>query len=159
MKLVLGKLAIITIIHAGGSHLPPKPFYLEPIKMMAPMAQTTLAPIATVSTIMPVDNSGSTSGNLYPLYECTWYVKSRRPDIPNRLGNANLWFNELRAMGWAVGYTPRAGAIGQEIGHIHVVYIEYVNPDGSVHLSERNYDWHGSFRYRDAPASDFEYIY
>ncbi len=33
--------------------------------------------------------AGNASGNNYAAGNCTWYVKSRRADIPNNLGNAN----------------------------------------------------------------------
>ncbi len=97
-----------------------------------------------------------TSGNLYDYHSCTWHVKSRRPDLPNNLGNADTWFINAQAQGIPVGSKPKAGAVGQQGGH--VVYIEKVKGN-RVYLSERNYDWNGSYRERWANASDFVYIY
>lgn len=99
-------------------------------------------------------NSG---GNTYQRGQCTWYAKSRRPDLPNNLGNSISWVVNAARQGIPTGSVPRAGAIGQQ--GMHVVYIEAVNADGTVYLSEMNYDYHGGFRYRTAPASDFMYIY
>lgn len=128
---------------------------VEPTPAPEPVVDTPPAPPEPVYT-PPSYNDGT---NAYPVGQCTQYVKSRRPDIPNTLGDANYWFNELASMGWAVGYTPRAGAIGQSISGVHVVYVEYVNNDGSIHLSERNWDYQGSYRERDAPAYLFKYVY
>lgn len=120
----------------------------------------TAVPVDMLAVYTPPHPSVLDSGgNAYPLYQCTWYVKSRRSDIPNHLGDAMYWFGKLAALGWETGFAPRAGAIGQSVYGNHVVYIEYLNPDGSVHLSERNYDYMGSYRERDAPAADFKYIY
>lgn len=112
----------------------------------------------TSATGSPVASGGV---NLYPSspYQCTRYAKDRRPDIPNRLGDARGWYDKLASMGWSVGLVPRVGALGIAVSGNHVVYIERVNPDGTVHLSERNWDWHGSYNERDAPASSFRYVY
>ncbi len=113
---------------------------------------------AEVDFIRPVEAVDSSGDNTYPAYpfQCTRYAKQKRPDIPNNLGNANLWYYRLKAMGWPVGLEPRAGAIGQQ--GMHVVYIEKVEGD-RVYLSERNWDYHGSYRERWADASSFLYIY
>jgi surface antigen len=99
----------------------------------------------------------SSAGNTYAPRNCTWYAKSKRPDLPNNLGNANTWVSRASAQGIATGSVPKAGAIGQQGNH--VVYIERVNGDVTVHLSEMNFDYNGGFRYRNAPASNFSYIY
>lgn len=99
----------------------------------------------------------SPAGNTYAPGYCTWYAKSRRPDLPNRMGNAISWVSSAAARGFATGSTPRAGAIGQRGNH--VVYVESVNGDGTVTVSEMNY--HGLYvvSSRTAPASSFMYIY
>lgn len=98
------------------------------------------------------------SSNYYPRFQCTWYAKTRRPDLPSHLGNANKWVGVVRKLGWKIGDEPKVGAVGQARRGNHVVYIEKV--EGSrVYLSERNYDYRGSYRERWANASDFIYIY
>lgn len=113
-----------------------------------------LAPAAAVSR-------GSVAGNTYDAGYCTWYVKNRRPDLPNNLGNANTWYSRAAAQGYAVGSTPRAGAVGTttagDLGH--VIYVERVNGDGSITISEMNYAGLYSQRTRTASASEFAYIY
>lgn len=99
----------------------------------------------------------SSAGNTYTPGYCTWYAKNRRPDLPNRLGNASAWVANAAAQGFATGTTPQAGAIGQQGNH--VVYVESVNGDGTVTISEMNY--HGLFviSSRTVSANSFVYIY
>lgn len=101
-------------------------------------------------------------GNTYDYGYCTWYVKDRRgASLPNGLGNANTWYSRAQAMGLAVGSAPRAGAVGTTTrgGLGHVVYVESVNADGSINISEMNSPTWGKVTYRTAAASEFVYIY
>ncbi|MDQ3123631.1 MAG: CHAP domain-containing protein, partial [bacterium] len=72
---------------------------------------------------------------------CTWYVANKRMQIgrpvPANLGNASTWDN-YAPQGW--DRTPRAGAavVTAEGGAGHVAFVEKVNSDGSVLLSEMN---------------------
>lgn len=100
---------------------------------------------------------GATAGNRYIRGYCTWYAKNRRPDLPNNLGNANTWVARAAAQGIPTGSTPKAGAIGQQ--GMHVVYVERVNGDGTVTVSEMNYKGLGVISSRTVPASSFKYIY
>lgn len=109
-----------------------------------------VAPVATVALV------GSSAGNTYTYLSCTWHVKQMRPDIPNNWGNATNWLYNAQAIGWPTGSEARVGAIGWTYGH--VVYILKAEGD-RVYLSERNYDWNGSYRERWASASSMQYIY
>lgn len=100
---------------------------------------------------------GSSAGNTYTPGYCTWYAKNRRPDLPNRLGNASSWVASAAAQGFATGTTPRSGAIGQQGNH--VVYVESVNGDGTVTVSEMNYRGLFIVSSRTVAASTFRYIY
>jgi surface antigen len=148
----------------------PEPVVVEPV---APAPQptrnsrssTTVAPAApalartSAPAPTPVASAprGASSGNLYAPGYCTWYVKNRRPDLPNNLGNADTWVARARAQGLPTGSTPRVGAVGQQ--GMHVVYIEKVLSDGNVTVSEMN--WRGLYvtSTRTVPASNFMYIY
>lgn len=105
--------------------------------------------------------TGSVAGNTYGYGYCTWYVKNRRPDLPNNLGNANTWYARAAGQGYSVGTAPRAGAVGTttagDLGH--VVYVERVNGDGTIVISEMNYQAWNVTSSRTASASDFVYIY
>lgn len=113
-------------------------------------------PAATSSNTTKVQR-GTISGNRYSPGYCTWYVKNRRTDLPNNLGNANTWVARARAQGLPTGSIPRVGAVGQQ--GMHVVYVERVNNDGSVTVSEMN--WRGLYvtSSRTVPANSFSYIY
>jgi LysM repeat protein len=104
---------------------------------------------------------GPVAGNTYSYGYCTWYVKNRRPDLPNNLGNANTWYARAAAQGYAVGSEPRAGAVGTttagDLGH--VVFVERVNGDGTIVISEYNYSAWNTYNSRTVSASSFVYIY
>ena len=122
---------------------------------------------ATAAIPAPTNAAGATAprgavaGNTYDYGYCTWYVKNRRADIPNNLGNANTWYSRAAAQGFAVGSTPRAGAVGTTTrgGLGHVVYVESVNADGSMNISEMNAPTWGVVSYRTASPGEFVYIY
>lgn len=90
----------------------------------------------------------------YSPTECTGYVASRRP--VGKWHNAITWPSMARAEGYYVGSQPRAGAIGQRGNH--VVYVERVRGN-LVYISERNYDYRGSYREMWRPISYYTYIY
>jgi surface antigen len=110
----------------------------------------------------PIHHPVTDPSNNYVWGQCTWYAKDRRPDLPNNLGNANTWYSQAAAEGIAVGSEPKAGAVGAttEGGYGHVVYVESVNDDGTVNISEMNYAGGvGVVHARSTPASEFTYIY
>lgn len=100
---------------------------------------------------------GSSDGNRYTYGYCTWYVKNMRSDLPNNLGDAINWVARARAQGLPTGATPQAGAVGQSGNH--VVYVESVNNDGTVTISEMNHVGWNIMSRRTLPASYFSYIY
>lgn len=131
-------------------------------QLMGPQAApaaVTSAPAATgaAKTSTPRAASQSSAGNTYSYGWCTWYVKSRKPNIPNNWGNAYSWIGNAQASGYATGSRPVAGAIGAAGGH--VVYVE--STDGiNVSISEMAYAGGiGVVHYRTVPASSFYYIY
>lgn len=152
------------ILHVGekitiplaGEQLPERP-----VPVSQPQAPAPAAPVAPQSntnhTPAAYQPQGNSAGNTYYAGYCTWYAKNRRPDLPNNLGNADQWVYRAQAQGIATGSSPRAGAIGQQ--GMHVVYVESVNGDGTVTISEMNY--HGLYvtSSRTVPAGSFVYIY
>lgn len=120
--------------------------------------QTTQVVVASQGQSSPVTRySGNSAGNSYYAGYCTWYAKNRRPDLPNSLGNADTWVARAASLGFATGSAPRVGAIGQQ--GMHVVYVESVNGDGTVTISEMNYQGFGVVSSRTVPAGNFMYIY
>ncbi|MFO0971641.1 MAG: CHAP domain-containing protein [Candidatus Saccharimonadales bacterium] len=132
----------------------------EPEEQLAERPLPEAAPVATAVVSPPAPGvvaRNSSAGNTYIPGYCTWYAKNRRPDLPNRLGNASTWVSNAAAQGFATGSTPKAGAIGQQGNH--VVYVEGVNADGSVTVSEMNYRGLFIISSRTVPATTFRYIY
>jgi len=149
------KLTHPDLIHVGDKITIPEPS--EKLKRAIP-AQVSLP--TTTAGVAPLRDYGG--GNSYDYGYCTWYVKNRRgASIPNGLGNANTWYSRAAGMGMAVGSTPKAGAVGTTTrgGLGHVVYVESVNKDGSINISEMNAPIFGKVTYRTAAASEFLYIY
>lgn len=82
-------------------------------------------------------------GGPYVAGQCTQWAWYNRRDIPSNLGNANTWARRAAAAGFAVDHTPSAGAIFQTSSgwYGHVGYVESVNPDGSIIVTEMNYNY------------------
>lgn len=71
-------------------------------------------------------------------------------------GNAYNWDNSARALGYTVNNTPAVDAIGQVDGYPygHVFWVEEVNADGSINVTEYNnayatYLYSGQYHYGD----------
>ena len=128
----------------------------KPVAAPEPLQAVSAAKTVNSAPVVKKSNLATAPIGYYPVNQCTHYVWSQRP--AGAWGNGNLWFDNARRDGWATGLTPQAGAIGVAKSGNHVVLIEKV--DGNrVYLSERNYDFRGSYRERWASASDFRYIY
>ncbi len=83
-------------------------------------------------------------------------------------GNANQWPGNARAAGITVSSVPRAGSVGVIMAgqYGHVVWVESVNSNGTINISQYNYynaggsGWgHYSEMYNLSPASYDYYIY
>lgn len=82
-------------------------------------------------------------GGPYGAGQCTQWAWYKRQDLPRSLGNASSWAYNAAAAGYVVDRTPSAGAVFQTGGgwYGHVGYVEAVNPDGSIVVSEMNYNY------------------
>lgn len=108
-------------------------------------------------------------GNGYDYGWCTWHAANRRNQIgrpiPTNLGNAISWLGAARAAGLATGSEPRDGAVlyHTNIGGLgHVAFVEKVNSDGTVLVSDMNYPIWGKVTFRTlspGEASSYRYIY
>lgn len=144
------------LIHVGDQITIPEPS--EQLQRDLPAVVALPAETPGVIAAKPVYDGGNT----YDYGYCTWYVKNRRgASLPNGLGNANTWYSRAAGMGLAVGSVPKPGAVGTTTrGALgHVVYVESVNADGSINISEMNAPVFGKTTYRTASASEFSYIY
>ena len=82
-------------------------------------------------------------GGPYVAGQCTQWAWYNRQDLPSNLGNANTWAIRAAAAGFRVDRTPSAGAVFQTTSgwYGHVGYVESVNADGSIVVTEMNYNY------------------
>ena len=125
----------------------------------------TPSPTKTTQNQSPTPNHA----NLYDWGQCTWHVFNRRAEVGQPIStywwNAENWANNAANDGHTVNNTPAAGSIlhtyAGPVGH--VAFVERVNPDGSVLISEMNYNTPpGTVDYRTIPASEvssYNYIH
>lgn len=106
-------------------------------------------PVVARSTPVSFSWGGYTavySSNGYDYGWCTWWAAKRRADIgnpiPSNLGNAVTWAYLAQRAGLRVDGTPSAGAVawyGSIRGLGHVGFVEQMNDDGSIWISDMNY--------------------
>jgi peptidoglycan DL-endopeptidase CwlO len=99
-----------------------------------------------------------------------WKVYQKNGYMPywGGRGNANQWPGNARAAGITVSTTPRAGSVGVIMAgqYGHVVWVEEVNGNGTINISQYNYfnaggsGWgHYSEMYNVSPGAYDYYIY
>lgn len=99
-----------------------------------------------------------------------WKVYQKNGYMPywGGRGNANQWPGNARAAGIPVSSTPRAGSVGVLMAgqYGHVVWVESVNANGTINISQYNYfnaggsGWgHYSEMYNVSPSAYNYYIY
>ena len=99
-----------------------------------------------------------------------WKVYQKNGYMPywGGRGNANQWPGNARAAGIPVSSSPRAGSVGVIMAgqYGHVVWVESVNGDGTINISQYNYfngggaGWgHYSQMYNVSPGAYDYYIY
>lgn len=78
-----------------------------------------------------------------------WKVSASGRHMPNwgGRGNANQWDDNARAAGIPVDSNPRVGdvAVRNRGTYGHVMYVEAVNSDGSIDISQYNANWDGRY--------------
>ena len=84
-----------------------------------------------------------------------WKVFERYGIRISAWGNANQWHNTARRLGYKVDHTPEAGsvAISTSGPYGHAMWVEAVNPNGTINLSEYN----NSYSSASHKAGDFGY--
>ena len=107
--------------------------------------------------------------NYYDWGQCTWYVFNKRKEaglgISTYWWNANAWDDNAARDGYTIDRNPTVGSILQsDLGYYgHVSYVERVNPDGSILVSEMNFTaGPGVLTYRTVPSynvANFKYIH
>lgn len=103
----------------------------------------------------------------YTAYRVGAYLGGRQSDFPRYWGNANMWPGSARKAGFQTGSTPRVNSVGViSAGQYgHVVWVEAVNSDGTVDISQYNYynaggpGWGHYSKMRVSAATYDTYIY
>jgi len=102
------------------------------------------------------------AANGYDYGWCTWHAANRRAEtghpLPTNLGNAISWYSRAAGSGMGVGEAPQTGAVAwhNNIGGLgHVAFVEKVNEDGSLLISDMNYPIWGTVTYRTVPSSEY----
>jgi surface antigen len=95
-----------------------------------------------------------------------WKVKQTYGYMPywGGVGNANQWPGDARAAGIPTGSTPQANSVAiWNVGAFgHAMWVEAVNGDGSIYVSQYNYDYTGHYSemyVSAAQARTFTYLY
>jgi surface antigen len=120
-------------------------------------------------TLKGQTGDGGGGAILYPRGQCTWYVATRRPDLPyfpGVSGNALNWLSSAKKAGFQTGTAPLPGAVavfqpGQYGAgkYGHVAYVEEVLPSGLIKISEFNYAHHLAKGERKISAKGLHFIY
>ncbi|MBR1801755.1 CHAP domain-containing protein [Candidatus Saccharibacteria bacterium] len=84
-----------------------------------------------------------------------WKVFERYGIRISAWGNANQWHNTARRLGYTVDHTPEAGSVAISTSGAwgHAMWVEGVNPNGTINLSEYN----NSYSSASHKAGDFGY--
>lgn len=127
-------------------------------EVQAPAAEEYQAPAVQeyqdteeVQAPAPSGQTQSYGNNWYFDGDCTWYVFEKRQSMGKSVsgswGDAKNWAGAAASEGYAVNNTPSQGAIMQTgagqngaYGQGHVAVVEQVNSDGSIVVSEMNWD-------------------
>lgn len=92
-----------------------------------------------------------------------WKIHSTGRYVPHfgGAGNANQWPSTAARHGISSGSTPKVGSAAvMNIGYYgHVMYVESVNGDGTITVSDYNFAWDGLYRYYTRSASGLTYVY
>lgn len=93
-----------------------------------------------------------------------WKVQQTYGYMPYGFGNANQWPGNARAAGIATSSTPRENTVAiWNVGYYgHAMWVEAVNSDGSLWVSQYNYDYYGHYsemRVSPSMAANLTYIY
>ncbi len=156
--------------------------YEAPAPAAASTASTSTASSSTSTPAAPAQTSSYTytAGGGFPAVDpsfraslnggyfgqCTYYVFNRMAQVGtpighSMMGNAAEWPSYARSYGYSVSNSPSAGSAivfqqglaGADPTYGHVGFVEAVNADGSLYISEMNVRGLNVISYRTIPAS------
>lgn len=101
----------------------------------------------------------------YGYRNCTdwvsYRVRSSGRFVPGGLGNANTWDDRAPSYGYKVSSKPKAGAAAVSNGGFygHVMYVESVNSNGTIVVSDYNRAGTGKYDITTISASGLSFVY
>ncbi len=122
----------------------------------------------THNILNQVSMTPTNKNNLYTPGQCTFYLFDKCAEDGNTIStfwrDAKNWASQAQADGFIVNNQPKKGAIFQTPIGVwgHVAYVERVNMDGGVFISEMNYIAPYSVSTRTISASEarnYNYIH
>ena len=122
----------------------------------------------TYQSVEQTHVSHAASYNYYNKHQCTWWAFKRRAQVgnpvSNRWGNAKTWYKNAKRSGYATGHKPRRYVVMQSTAgyYGHVAIVERVNRNGSIVISEYNYNRplaYGTRTISKGSARHYNYIY
>lgn len=132
----------------------------------APATQTSSYTYTAGGGFPAVDPSFRASLNGGYFGQCTYYVFNRMAQVGtpighSMMGNAAEWPSYARSYGYSVSHSPSAGSAivfqqglaGADPTYGHVAFVEAVNADGSLYISEMNVRGLNVISYRTISAS------
>lgn len=132
----------------------------------AAQTQTSSYTYTTGGGFPAVDPSFRASLNGGYFGQCTYYVFNRMAQVGtpighSMMGNAAEWPSYARSYGYSVSHSPSAGSAivfqqglaGADPTYGHVAFVEAVNADGSLYISEMNVRGLNVISYRTISAS------
>ena len=150
---------MVIVIKDGSLPETERPEYVAPVRRYYTNTNYTYTYLGNASSRTNVSCNRSLGAG-----QCTTWGWLKRPDLGFIKANANRWDDVARSAGVLVDHSPAAGAIFQTDSgwYGHVGYVESVNADGSISVSERNYAGCYGVMFSTIPASEvgrFNYIH
>lgn len=115
------------------------------VAVTIPTSGVQKAPVKVVAAPVVTKSPVFTHANLYDYGQCTWYAFNKRAAIGKGIStywwNASNWANAARKDGYTVNNIPEVGALATTTdGPLgHVAFVERVNANGTIMVSETNY--------------------
>ncbi|MBF0754245.1 CHAP domain-containing protein [Jeotgalicoccus nanhaiensis] len=120
-------------------------------EVSAPAVEEVEQPQAATPAASAPVTSASNGANYYDWGTCAWYVFEQRSQrglsVGNMWGDAKNWAAGAQAAGYSVSNSPSVGAIMQAPAYTngayglgHVAIVESVNSDGSIVVSEMQFN-------------------
>lgn len=161
----------------GFSRLPVKLRRAIGLGLLAVAALGAVVPIVTFASMGPACGGGyperwckaplDTVVDNWGMYnrECVsytaWKVASTGRNVPMGLGDANDWPSRAKILGIVTDGHPRVGdvAIRYDGGHGHSMYVESINSDGTISISQYNANKTGTFSQRTVGSAGLVFVH